>query len=298
MKTITKKIIIVLLFFSFIYQTIIGQESQVVENITFYSNILKEQMTYSAYFPKGYSTSQRKYPVLYLLHGAGSNQNSWIQEGEMQQILDSAIKEGNATPMVVIMPDAGLSYFMNNKDGTYPFADFFIKELIPHIDQTYSLRQGKKYRAIAGLSMGGFGALLYGLQYPELFGASAAISAAVRTDEEINAMSEVDYLRRYGKVIGETKDEDSRISEFWNRNSPLYLVENMTVGEKGMVQFYFEIGDDDNRNKGNSALHNLMKDYGIPHEYRVKDGAHDWNYWRGNLPDILNFVSESFRKKD
>lgn len=276
-------------------QLVWGQESKVFDSLTINSSILKKEMTYAVYLPKGYESSQRMYPVLYLLHGAGGNQRSWIQGGDMQRIVDKAIEEGKADPMIIVMPDAELTYFMNTKDKEYQFEDFFFNELMPYVEKTYRCRSGKRYRSIAGLSMGGFGALLYALHHPELFNASAALSAAVRTDEEVIDMPEEDYLKRYRKMMGELKNSESRITDFWNQNSIIFLVKQLKEDQKKLVHFYIDIGDDDFLYRGNSLLHTTMRDLNIPHEYRVRNGSHSWEYWRSALPDVLTFVSERNR---
>jgi len=283
--------IIILLFFC----GISAQESKVFDSLTFKSTILKKDKKFALYLPPGYESSQRNYPVLYLLHGGGGDQTDWIQKGEVQRITVKAIDEGKATPMIIVMPDAERTFYMNNVNGKYQFEDFFFKELVPYIEKNYRCRKEKKYRAVAGLSMGGYGSLLYAIHHPEMFSACAAMSAGIRTDEQINEMPLKDYLERYGTAMGELKEGDNRITGFWNQNSVLYLVNHLTEEQKKSVRFYLDIGDDDHLYKGNSLLHIVMRDLNIPHEYRVRNGMHNWEYWRTGLPDVLAFVSESFR---
>lgn len=275
-----------------------GQDSRVFDSLTFYSNILKKVKTFALYLPKGYESSERRYPVLYLLHGGGdhpSRHRSWIQSIEMQRITDKAIDEGTAAPMIIVMPDAEMTYYMNNVSGKYQFEDFFIKELIPYIEKNYRCLAEKNYRTIGGLSMGGYGSLLYSMHYPELFSACAVMSAGIRTDEQIIEMPHKEYLRRYGSAMGNVKEGDSRITDFWNQNSVLFLVKQMKEEQKKSVRFYMDIGDDDFLYKGNSLLHILMRDLNIPHEFRIRDGTHNTEFWRSGLPGVLAFVSESFR---
>ena len=283
--------IIILLFFC----GISAQESKVFDNLTFKSTILKKDKKFALYLPPGYESSQRNYPVLYLLHGGGGDQTDWIQKGEVQRITVKAIDEGKAAPMIIVMPDAERTFYMNNVNGKYQFEDFFFKELVPYIEKNYRCRKEKKYRAVAGLSMGGYGSLLYAIHHPEMFSACAAMSAGIRTDEQINEMPLKDYLERYGTAMGELKEGDNRITGFWNQNSVLYLVNHLPEEQKKSVRFYLDIGDDDHLYKGNSLLHIVMRDLNIPHEYRVRNGMHNWEYWRTGLPDVLAFVSESFR---
>lgn len=275
-----------------------GQESRVFDSLTFHSNILKKVKTFALYLPKGYESSERRYPVLYLLHGGGdhpSRHRSWIQSVEMQRITDKAIDEGTAAPMIIVMPDAEMTYYMNNVSGKYQFEDFFIKELIPYIEKNYRCLAEKNYRTIGGLSMGGYGSLLYSMHHPELFSACAVMSAGIRTDEQIIEMPHKEYLRRYGSAMGNVKEGDSRITDFWNQNSVLFLVQHMKEEQKKSVRFYMDIGDDDFLYKGNSLLHILMRDLNIPHEFRIRDGTHNSEFWRSGLPGVLAFVSESFR---
>ena len=106
--------------------------------------------------------------MLYLLHGAGDDQTGWVQFGEVQHIADKAIKEGAATPMVIVMPDAntGRRGYFNDIRGDWNYEDFFFNELMPHIEKTYRVKSDKRYRAVAGLSMGGGGTFMYALHHP------------------------------------------------------------------------------------------------------------------------------------
>ena len=273
-----------------------AQQSTVFDNLSLQSTILRKEKKFGLYLPSGYQTSNRRYPVVYLLHGGGDDQTGWIQFGEMQRIVDKGIQEGTIAPMIIVMPDAEMTYYLNNREGKYQFEDFFIKELIPHIEKNYRCLPKKEYRAVAGLSMGGFGSLLYALHHPDMFAACAAMSAAVRTDEEINALTHAEYLRRYRTALGEVKEGENRISDYWNQNSILYLMQHLPEERKKDVRFYLDCGDDDFLYKGNATLHILMRDRNVPHEYRVRNGGHTWEYWRTGLPDALAFISQSFHR--
>src|SRR6187200_3526301 len=156
-----------------------AQESKVSDNLIVKSKILNMDRKYAIYLPPGYESSQRSYPVLYLLHGGGDDQTGWVQFGEILNIADKAINEGKATPMIVIMPDAntGQRGYSNNAMGTWRYEDFFFQELMPFVEKTYRIKGEKKYRAIAGLSMGGDGSFTYALHHPELFSAACPLSA-------------------------------------------------------------------------------------------------------------------------
>jgi S-formylglutathione hydrolase FrmB len=144
--------------------------------------------------------------------------------------------------------------------------------------------------------MGGFGALLYSLKYPEMFAACSALSPAVRTDDEIINMPADEYAERFAAIMGSLKDGKERLSDFYNKNSILYLLKNIPENQKNSVRFYIDCGDGDFLYKGNSALHKLMSDLNIPHEFRVRDGIHEWEYWRTGLADAMSFISRSFHR--
>lgn len=274
-----------------------AQEAKVLNDLSHKSKILKKEKLFSIYLPAGYEKADASYPVVYLLHGAGSGvdgNNDWIKAGNMKVITDQAIAQGKIEPMVIVMPDAEMTYYMNNVDRNYQYEDYFVKELIPYIEKHYKVRKEKSSRGIAGLSMGGFGALLYGLHYPDQFSAVAALSAGLRTDEQIRALPLDGYLSRYGSAMGDVQQGDERITSFWDNNSIDYLVENIEASQKDAVRFYLDIGDKDYFQKTNADLHMLMIDLGIPHEYKVRDGAHNWDYWKTGLTDALAFISTGF----
>ncbi|MFZ0280555.1 MAG: alpha/beta hydrolase-fold protein, partial [Bacteroidales bacterium] len=182
-----RKIFFVLIF-SMFAASLMAQTGKVMDNLSMTSKILKMERKYAIYLPPDYESSQRSYPVLYLLHGAGDDQTGWVQFGEILNIADKAINEGIATPMIVVMPDAntGKRGYVNDVKGEWRFEDFFFTEFMPFIEKTYRIKSDKRYRAIAGLSMGGEGTFVYALHHPELFSSACPLSAATgpkNTDE-------------------------------------------------------------------------------------------------------------------
>ncbi len=157
-----------------------AQTGKVYDNLICPSKILKMDRKYAVYLPPDYETSQRSYPVLYLLHGYGDDQTGWVQFGEVLTIADEAIRSGNATAMVIVMPDAntGRVGYVNDPKGEWKYEDFFFQELMPFVEKTYRIKSDKRYRAIAGLSMGGEGTFIYALHHPELFSSACPLSAA------------------------------------------------------------------------------------------------------------------------
>ncbi len=273
-----------------------GQGGSLKESQVLSSKTLGKDVKYSIYLPPGYEAANRKYPVLYLLHGYTDDETGWTQFGEVQSIADKAIGSSEVPAMLIVMPDAGVSFYMNSADGKVSYEDFFIRELIPHVEATYRARAKKEFRAVAGLSMGGYGTLLYSLKHPDMFAAAAPLSAAVWTDDEIEKMPDDRWDSFMGQFFEKGLKGAARLNQHWTENAILRLVENTALEQLKTVRFYIDCGDDDFLIKGNMALHSAMIDKQVPHEFRVRDGAHNWTYWRTALPEVLKFVGQSFHR--
>ncbi len=272
------------------------QNGKVIESLAMTSKILGEDVKYSIYLPPDYTASERRYPVVYLLHGYTDNETGWIQFGEANRIADKGITEGTIPPMIIVMPDAKITFYMNDYKDEFRYEDMFFEEFIPFIDGQYRTRPEKQFRGVSGLSMGGHGSLLYSIKHPDVFSACAAFSAAVMTDEEIIGMP-VDLYNSLFKTIFELNVEgEQRLTDHYHQNSVLSLVESTPVESLKEVRYYIDCGDDDWLTSGNTALHLLLKKKGIPHEFRVRDGGHQWEYWRTGLPEGLTFIGESFHR--
>jgi S-formylglutathione hydrolase FrmB len=269
---------------------------KVNEGMTMASETLGKRVRYTIYLPPDYETSERSYPVVYLLHGYSDNDTGWLQFGEANRIADEGIANGTIPPMILVMPDGGVSFYINNFDGSVRYEDFFIKEFIPQIEAKYRIRAEKQYRAIAGLSMGGFGALVHAMRHPDLFAACVAFSAGVRTDEEVMEQSEQRWNQVYAPVYGPGLKGKDRITEHLHSYSPLHIVRESSPDKFKDVRLYIDCGDDDALSKGNCALHVALSDLKIAHEFRVRDGGHTWSYWRSGLPDGLKFIGTSFHR--
>jgi enterochelin esterase-like enzyme len=270
---------------------LLAQTGKVSDNMSLPSKILKMERKYAVYLPPDYETSQRSYPVLYLLHGAGDDQTGWVQFGEVHHIADKAIISGMATPMIIVMPDAntGKRGYVNDVKGEWLYEDFFFQEFIPFIEKTYRIKPDKHYRAIAGLSMGGEGTFIYALHHPELFSAACPLSAAT-------GPRSIDDLKNYRLWQGVEGITDATKEQYFRRYSVLSLIENMPDDQKKAVRWYIDCGDDDFLYEGNSLVHIAMRKKEIPHEFRIRDGVHNWDYWRSALPKVLEFITVSFHQ--
>lgn len=284
--------------FLFVFLPVIlpAQTSTIHESLSIESSVLNKNVNYNIYLPKGYEESNRSYPVLYLLHGYTDNEIGWTQFGEVQQIADEASENLSVTDMIIVMPDAGVSWYINNHDGSVNYEDFFTQELIPYVDETYRTRATKEFRAVAGLSMGGYGTLIMATKHSELFTAAAPLSAAVFLDEEISGMPQENWDNALGTPFGEGLEGEDRLTDHYYNNSIIEIMENGDQEALKSVDYYIDCGDDDFLIRGNLALYDMMVQNEISAEFRVRDGAHTWDYWRSALPDVLEFVSARFHR--
>lgn len=268
-----------------------AQHGKVFDNLSMESKILNMERKYAIYLPPDYETSERSYPVLYLLHGHGDDQSGWIQFGEVMFIADKAIKEGKATPMIIVMPNGYDVYkgYFNDPKNEWRYEDFFFEEFMPYVESAYRIRGEKRYRAISGLSMGGGGTFIYALRHPELFSSACPLSAYCGPPT-------VKEASRYTEGRGWEDATEKEIETWQARHYAVDLIKAMPDSLKKAVRWYIDCGDDDFLYEGNSLVHIAMKKREIPHEFRIRDGAHTWTYWRESLPEVLSFITEAFHK--
>ncbi|WP_439184977.1 alpha/beta hydrolase [Carboxylicivirga taeanensis] len=270
-------------------------QGKVIEGQSIPSQITGYDVNYSVYLPPCYDSSERAYPVLYLLHGYSDNETAWVQFGEVNRTADKAIEEGLIPPMIIIMPDAKVTWYVNNFDGSDRYEDMFFEEFIPQVEKQYRIRSKKEFRAISGLSMGGNGSLMYAIRHPEMFGACAAFSAAVYTNEEMEYHLSKGNKSWFEPIYG-SLTKTGKLPQHWMNYNILNTLKNNPTDHIKRVNFYIDCGDDDFLYKGNAALHVLMRDLDIKHEFRIREGAHNWTYWRNNIIYGLQFIGKTFHR--
>lgn len=278
-----KRFIVLTLLLLFVGVTADAQSR--LEHLTVKSEILGVEKNYSIYLPDGYDTSKERYPVLYLLHGAWGNHKSWNRDGggEQPRITDEQIAAGKAVKMIVVMPDAtGIGERRGGKNMGYfdvrnwAYEDFFFKEFIPYIDKNFRTIAKKEGRAIAGLSMGGGGSVVYAQKHPEIFNACYSTSGLLD--------------HRY-RAVTSNPDE---IEWLWSvaQTSPVEFLRHATaeqIEKLRTVRWMLDCGDDDGLIQTNLDFFAEMKREKVAVEMRIRDGVHDWKFWREALPLILEF---------
>ncbi len=195
------------------------------------------------------------------------------------------------------MPNGDSSYYVNSYDGKEKYEDFFVKELMPVVEKIFRIRAEKKYRGIAGLSMGGYGTLIYSLKYPDLFASAAPLSAVVLDDSLVTSVNEKEWKIKYGPLYGRGLAGTARLTQSWYENSILKIVEKKSADDLKKVRYWIDCGDDDNLSRGNCLLHIALAEKKVPHEFRTRDGGHNWTYWRSGIINALAFIGAGFHQE-
>ena len=253
------------------------------------SNVLKATVKVNIYLPEEFDRQpQKKYPVLYLLHGLTDTYRAWVDKGHLDKVADEMISKGEVCPMIIIMPNAGgpntrvdwNGYF--NMDG-WAYHDFFYQELMPTFEKKYRIIGDKANRAVSGLSMGGGGCTVYAQRHPDLFSSCYAMSAWLTSqDTQVNP-----------------NDHQTAVSKAVHDNSAIDYVRNASaevVNQLKTVRWFVDCGDDDYLLDQNEEFHRLMRGKRIACELRVRNGNHGWDYWNTALRTSLPFAAQSFNK--
>ncbi|MFH1965388.1 MAG: alpha/beta hydrolase family protein [Acidobacteriota bacterium] len=269
---------------------------QVLEGLSIDSKLMGQEVNFAVYLPPDYSISTRKYPVLYLLHGYSGDETDWIQFGEVNVSADQLISSGEVPAMIIVMPDGGVTWYVDDYSGKVPWGKMFLEELIPHIEKTYRVRAKREFRAISGLSMGGYGSLGMAMRNLDKFAACVAFSAGIWSDDHLVGQWSEQYDQYLKVPFGPLQGDPPALSEHFWSNNPIRLAETLPIEELSKVRWYIDCGDDDFLYKGNSTLHMVLRDRKINHEYRVRDGSHTWVYWRVGIRDGLRFIGKVFHR--
>jgi enterochelin esterase-like enzyme len=251
----------------------------VIVSREFDSPALQRKWTYAVYLPDGYDSSTLRYPVLYLLHGHGQGLYDWANSGHIQQTADALIEHGDIPPAIIVMPDAGTTWYVDRREK---METAIIHDLIGDAEHTFRAIGARDGRFVAGLSMGGYGALRFALKYPEMFAAAALLSPAIYDPEPPQNSG----ARKAG-VFG-TPDFDPQV---WKQlNYPTLW--DAFLARKTAVPLYIDSGDDDTYfiEAEATRLYSLLRKNGQPAELRIVDGGHDWQVWESTIGDALRYL--------
>lgn len=247
-----------------------------VETVQFESMLIGRTLPYNVVLPPGYDLFTERgtrYPVLYLLHGWSGDHSSWL----MNTSLATYAAEHK---LIVVTPEGANSWHTDSVGAPADkFETYFTQELMPDVETRFRAIRERAGRAVAGNSMGGYGALKFGLKHPELFALAASTSgafdAASRTDDE-------SIMRAFGPLGSETRAA----------NDIFKLAREFPAERRGLLPYlYLDCGAKDPWLASNRALADTLLEHGITHEYRQLPGEHLWPYWDKQLGEIMRLAA-------
>ncbi|HEX7722307.1 MAG TPA: alpha/beta hydrolase family protein [Pyrinomonadaceae bacterium] len=258
-----------------------------VETIQLQSKLVNATLPYNVILPADYRTSKTtRYPVLYLLHGLGGHCSDWLTR---TNVADYAAQYR----MIVVMPEGNDSWYVDGAAGSNDkYESYILKELMPDVDKHFRTIQSRYGRAIAGLSMGGYGAVKYGLKYPATFAFAGSVSGAFGvtryTEKEMGGASWEPFLKIFGPVGSETR----------KANDIFEIARALTPGRvASLPYFYFDCGTEDAAQhfNPNRELSGIFLEKKIPHEYRELPGNNSWQYWDQQVTEVLRIAAGKLR---
>ncbi len=235
---------------------------------TFYSAALDNDMPYYIYLPPDYSSAGRRYPVLYMLHGAYGHRDEWLAY-DLVEVADQQIRSGNLPPVIIVLPQGDESYWTNWAGDGPRWGDYIWNDLVHHVDSSYRTLRDRSARAVGGLSMGAWGALSMTLTHPETFGVVGVHSPSLRGDDGSIG------------ILG--------TGEELAKKDPMQIIQSMT--QVPYVQLMLDVGQDDPFRPRVEELHQMLVDRGAVHDWHIFAGGHESEYWHAHVLDYLRFYA-------
>ncbi|MDR2653653.1 MAG: esterase family protein [Prevotellaceae bacterium] len=245
--------------------SIVTDNVVVLVNQTVPSAVLKQNMKYNIILPSTYAAEpQKNYPVLYLLHGMGDDNNSWIDKGRAHTYVQHAIDSKAIPEIIVVMPDAMVTFYVNDYQSGLKYETYFEEEFLPYIESHYRINATKENRFITGLSMGGFGASYHAFKYPQKFAYCYSMSGVL-------------------EGAGSLTPSISTLIAACNGNY------------SGLPDYTIDCGTNDALvYTSNVNTHNALNQLNFTHEYIARAGSHDWSFWQQSLQTALERIGKYY----
>jgi S-formylglutathione hydrolase FrmB len=262
-----------------------AQSNPTLITVPFDSQLLHQRAPFNVILPAGYENSVRRYPVLYLLHGIGDHYDGWVKNTNL-------VEYARPYPLIIVMPEGDKAWYVNGTGPNSAWEDYVMKEVMPYVDSHYRTLQHGRMEAMAGLSMGGYGALLLGLKHRDLFSVAASMSGALDVTDwtpENMGPDMPGWIR------------ESIVAAFGPAGSPqrkendLKQLINAPVEELPFI--YLDCGTEDHLLAQSRNFSKLLQEKKIPHEYRERPGIHDWAEWDHQIQEVLKLLGERWGMK-
>jgi S-formylglutathione hydrolase FrmB len=265
--------------------------SSVRRSLAFQSEALGAPVRFSVYLPAGYGEGPARYPTIYLLHGHGGDETSWLDLGGLQEAADRMIADGRLPPSIIVTPSAKNGWYVDNQ-GAGRWQTALLDDLVAYVDATWRTDARGQARAIGGYSMGGYGALRFALLEPDSFVAAASLSGALFPD--VKAASEFPpfQLKFFGDAFGASFDPKA-----FNAVNPWRYI-GTDAADDDVPALYMAVGDKDIGilAAGNVAFQKALTAAGIPVTYAVVPGGHNWALWSSQLEPMLAFLGDRLKR--
>ncbi len=247
-----------------------------IREISTFSESMQKQIPATVILPDSYGKKKsKKYPVVYLLHGYGGNFKDW---STIKKDLQERASQAN---VIIVCPDGQNSWYWDSPiDPSFKFETYVSKELVEHIDENFRTVKDKKGRAITGLSMGGHGAMWLAIRHNDVFGAGGSMSGGLDIRPFPNEWNMKDRLGEYEKN-----------KELWDKHTVINEIEKLHPEDLAII---IDCGYDDFFYKVNLDTHAKLLEMKIPHDFIIRPGGHDWNYWNNAVDFQLLFFKKFF----
>jgi putative tributyrin esterase len=246
--------------------------------IDYKSDALNAKAPFNVILPVGYDQSARRYPVLLLLHGLTGHYSDWV-------LNTNVVLYARKYPLIIVMPEGGDGWYTNGVAPNTKYEDYIFKEMIPYVNSHYRTLPETRSWTVAGLSMGGYGAMKFALKYPDKFAVAASMSGALSApewkDAEMGTWQPVPI---------------SLHAIFGPEGAPAHAANSLPVlldQAKGPLPFlYLDCGTEDGLLATNRKFADLLQSKKIAHEYRERPGIHDWIEWDHQIREVLELIAE------
>jgi S-formylglutathione hydrolase FrmB len=280
-----------------------------IEFKSFDSKSLGGPAHYSIFLPPSYAKTQapaRTYPVIYFLHGLNNDETSWTVDryGSIQDTIEKMILSGKVPEFIMVHPRGDHSFYCNYIDGTRRYEDFVTQDLIQYVESNYRAKKRRENRAIAGTSMGGYGALKIAMKYPDRYASVAGQSPIIFPGSNPLELSETAKSSRFYSFFVEMLKPifgDPIRQDLWDANNPLKLAQNPKL--QGM-NIYFDYGTDDryiqmvHLDQGIKELDQILTNNHVSHICKIHPGEpHGWAIIAAHLDETLPFLCRMFDGK-
>jgi S-formylglutathione hydrolase FrmB len=261
-----------------------------VETAQLKSRLVGATLPYRVVLPVNYEAEterERRYPVLYLLHGLAGHYSDWTERSGL-------VAYAAQYRLIIVTPEGNDGWYTDSPvDPSQRYESYIVQELIPEVDAHYRTIKAREGRAIAGLSMGGYGALKFGIKHPEMFSFAGSLSGALRaawTRSELTSYSWTLVPDTLKRAFGPEENGAHTANDIFRllREVPAERIPSLPY-------FYLDCGTEDPLISSSRELSGILLERKIPHEYRELPGKHEWPYWDAQVRDLLRIAAQKMK---